>query len=58
MRPKVDVRDKMIESLDRKVLKGFGYVDRLYRERLTERVYESDVETRRKKCRSCTKWLD
>ena len=51
-------REKMCARLDRKVLEGFGLVDRMKGERLNERVYETGVKLRKDRCRPFTVWLD
>ena len=37
------VKEKMSKRVDRKVLKWFGHVERMGDERLTKKVYNSDV---------------
>ena len=46
MRCRVGVREKRTDGVDRKVLKWFGYVERMSGDlkRFTKRVYESEVE--------------
>ena len=58
VRRRVCVRQKMSHTVDRRVLKRFRQVKRMSGEYLAKRVYKSDVEGRRDKCRPCTRWLD
>ena len=37
------VKEKMSKRVDRKVLKWFGHVERMGDERLTKKVYKSEV---------------
>ena len=47
MRRSVGVKEKMSDGMDRKILKWFGYVERITRNQLTTRVYESVVVGRK-----------
>ena len=48
----------MSDRVDCKVLKWFGHLKRMSVERLTERIYESDVEGRKDRGKYCTMWRD
>ena len=39
--------ENMSDTVDRKVLMGFGHVDRIKRKRFTIRIYDSKVECRK-----------
>ena len=47
VRERVGVDEKLSERVDRKVLKWYGHVERMSGERLTKRVYRSEVEGER-----------
>jgi len=47
VRERVGVREKLSKTVDRKVLKWFGHVERLGDERLTKKVYKSEVGVER-----------
>ena len=44
--------------MDRKVLKWFGHVERMGDERLTKKVYKSEVGGERGVGRPCFRWID
>ena len=46
-RRRVDVRKEIRDRVDRKVLKWFGHLEHMSRERFTKRVYEFEVARRR-----------
>ena len=43
VRERVGVKEEMSKRVDQKVLKWFGYVQRMGDERLTKKVYNSEV---------------
>ena len=47
VRERVGVLEKLTGKVDRKVLKWFGHVERMGSERMTKRVYMSEVEEQR-----------
>ena len=47
VRERVGVPEKLSGRVDRKVLKWFGHVERMGSERMTKRVYMSEVEEQR-----------
>ena len=47
VRERVGVSEKLSKRVDRKVLKWFGHVERMGNERMTKRVYVSEVEGNR-----------
>ena len=44
VRERVGVTEEMSKRVDRKVLKWFGHVERMGDERLTKKVYKSEVD--------------
>ena len=48
--------EKLRRRVDRKVLKWFGHVERIGSERMTERVYLSEVEGERGRGRPPFRW--
>ena len=48
----------VLESVKRNTLRWFGHVERMESERLTKRVYESEVEGQRGRGRPRTRWID
>ena len=58
VRQRVGVHEKLSKRIDRKVLKWFGHVERMGSERLTKRVYMSEVGGRRGRGRPPTRWID
>ena len=52
------VSENLSKRVDRKVLKWFGHVGRMGSERLTKRVYVSDVEGERGRGRPPFRWKD
>ena len=58
VRERVGVPEKLSERVDRKVLKWFGHVERMGNERMTKRVYMSEVEGERGRGRPPFRWRD
>ena len=58
VRERVGVPERLSERVDRKVLKWFGHVERMGNERLTKRVYVSEVEGERGRGRPPFRWRD
>ena len=58
VRERVGVDEKLSERVDRKVLKWYGHVERMSGERLTKRVYRSEVEGERGRGRPPFRWKD
>merc|ERR1711905_52257 len=58
VRERVGVPEKMSNRVDRKVLKWFGHVERMGGERLTKRVYMSEVEGVRGRGRPYFRFID
>ena len=58
VRERVGVSENLSKRVDRKVLKWFGHVERMGSERLTKRVYVSDVEGERGRGRPPFRWKD
>ena len=54
----VGVDEKLSERVDRKVLKWYGHVERMSGERLTKRVYRSEVEGERGRGQPPFRWKD
>ena len=52
------VTEKMSKRVDRKVLKWFGHVERMGDERLTKKVYKSEVGGERGRGRPRLRWID
>ena len=50
--------ENVSNRVDRKVLKWFGHVERMGNERMTKRVYSSEVEGDRGRGRPAFKWKD
>ena len=50
--------ENLSKRVDLKVLKWFGHVERMGSERLTKRVYESEVEGERGRGRPPFRWKD
>ena len=48
----------MSERVDRKVLKWFGHVEGMGNERMTKRVYMSEIEGERGRGRPAFRWRD
>ena len=58
VRRRVGVSEKLSKRVDRKVLKWFGHVERMGGERLTKRVYTSEVRGTRGRGRPRLRWID
>merc|ERR1712001_286505 len=58
VRERVGVPEKLSKREDRKVLKWFGRVERMENERMTKRVYVSEVEGNRGGGRPPFRWRD
>ena len=58
MRERVGVPESLSNRVDRKVLKWFGHVERMGGERLTKRVYMSEVGGVRRRGRPPLRWID
>ena len=58
VRERVGVPEKLSNRVDRKVLKWFGHVERMGSERLTKKVYVSEVEGERGRGRPPFRWKD
>ena len=58
VRERAGVSAKLSKRVDRKVLKWFGHVERMGSERMTKRVYMSEVEGKRGRGRPLFKWRD
>ena len=58
VRRRVGVHEELSGRVDRKVLKWYGHVERMDSERLTKRVYISEVEGERRRGRPPYKWSD
>ena len=58
VRERVGVPESMSRRVDRKVLKWFGHVERMGGERLTKRVYMSEVRGERGRGRPPFRWMD
>ena len=58
MRERVSVPEKLSGRVDRKVLKWFGYVERMGSKRMTKRVHMSGVEGQRGKGKPPFRWRD
>ena len=58
VRERVGVSEPMSERVDRKILKWFGHVERMGNERLTKKVYISEVSGVRRIGRPPTRWID
>ena len=52
------LRVGVAKRISRKVLNWFGHVERTKKERLNKRVYDSEVEGRKDRCRIFTRWDD
>ena len=52
------VKEEMSKRVDQKVLKWFGYVQRMGDERLTKKVYNSEVVGERGVGRPRYRWID
>ena len=48
----------MSDRVERKVLKRFVHVKCMTEEQLTERVFESEVEGKRDRDRTCMRWFN
>lgn len=58
VRRRVGVPETLSKRVDRKVLKWFGHVERMGSERLTKRVYTSEVRGTRGRGRPRLRWID
>ena len=58
VRERVGVPEKLSGRVDRKVLKWFGHVERRGSEKMTKRVYMSEVEGQRGRGRPPFRWKD
>ena len=58
VRERVGVTEEMSKRVDRKVLKWFGHVERMGDERLTKKVYKSEVGGVRGRGRPHFRWID
>ena len=58
VRERVGVTEKMSKRINRKVLKWFGHVERMGDERLTKKVYKSEVGGERGVGRPRFRWID
>ena len=58
VRERMGVKEKMSKRVDRKVLKWFGHVERMGDERLTKKVYKSEVGGERGIGRPRFRWID
>ena len=58
VRERVGVKEEMSKRVDRKVLKWFGHVERMGDERLTKKVYKSEVDGERPVGRPRCRWID
>ena len=58
VRERVGVPEALSKRVDRKVLKWFGHVERMGNERLTKRVYRSEVGGVRGRGRPPFRWID
>ena len=58
MRERVGVPETLRKRLDRKVLKGFEHVERMGNERLTKRVYMSEMRGKMGRRRQPSRWMD
>jgi len=58
VRERVGVPEKLSGRVDRKVLKWFGHVERMGSDRMTKRVYVSEVEGERGRGRPPFRWRD
>ena len=58
VRERVGVPERLSKRIDRKVLKWFGHVERMGSERMTKRVYMSEVEGNRGRGRPPFRWRD
>ena len=58
VRERVGVPEKLSGRVDRKVLKWFGHVERMGSERMTKRVYVSEVGGDRGRGRPLFRWRD
>ena len=58
MRERVGVPETLSKRVDRKVLKWYGHVERMGSERLTKRVYMSEVGGERGRGRPPFRWID
>ena len=58
VRERVGVPEKLSGRVDWKVLKWFGHVERMGSERMTKRVYMSEVEGQRGRGRPPFRWRD
>ena len=58
VRERVGVPEKLSNRVDRKVLKWFGHVERMGGERMTKRVYMSEVDGVRGRGRPPFRWKD
>ena len=58
VRRRVGVSEKLSKRVDRKVLKWFGHVERMGSDRLTKRVYMSEVDGTRGRGRPRLRWID
>ena len=52
------VNEKMINGVDQKVLKWFGHIEPMGDERLTKKVYKSEVDGERRSGRPRFRWID
>ena len=58
VRERVGVKEELSKRVDRKVLKWFGHVERMGDERLTKKVYKSEVGGERPVGRPRFRWID
>ena len=58
VRERVGVTESLSKRVDRKVFKWFGHVERMGGERMTKRVYVSEVEGERGRGRPPFRWRD
>ena len=58
MRKRVGVPEAQNNRVDRKVLKWFGHIERMGSERLTKRVYISEMRGERGRRRQPFRWMD
>ena len=54
----VGIPESLSKRVDRKMLKWFGHVERMGGERLTKRVYMSEVRGERGRGRPPFRWMD
>ena len=52
------VNEKMSRRVDQKIFKWFGHVERIGDERLTKKVYKSELGGKRARGRSRLRWVD